>query len=307
MFLFDQYLHSVFSFDFCAAAKPNSKMVFVSKEMNEILQEQLKCYICNAKPQVGKYHWYKCLSAHHVCYHCKEKKEFKKCACWQLISHGYCKTIEALLKTEAMQFHCSNQGFGCQAFLHGYAMTQHETECIYRMVNCPRLSCGYKIPFRKVLQHMEENKDLILPVKKDLDYCKISLENYNSGNFTLLPVKFQYEKNVFVCIGKAKDGVFYHWLQMIGSSNEAKNFNYTLEYFGNDASKTNCKFTGQVFSIDERGEELIAKEKCFGMSYGFFKSHFFDWDCTFKYSLKIKDMKKEPKDDTLESGISDDE
>ena len=204
-------------------------MVFVSKEMNEILQEQLKCYICNAKPQVGKYHWYKCLSAHHVCYHCKEKKEFKKCACWQLISHGYCKTIEALLKTEAMQFHCSNQGFGCQAFLHGYAMTQHETECIYRMVNCPRLSCGYKIPFRKVLQHMEENKDLILPVKKDLDYCKISLENYNSGNFTLLPVTFQYEKNVFVCIGKARDGVFYSWLQMIGSSNEVKNFNYTLD------------------------------------------------------------------------------
>ena len=134
---------------------------------------------------------------------------------------------------------------------------------------------------------MEENKDLILPVKKDLDYCKISLENYNSGNFTLLPVKFQYEKNVFVCIGKAKDGVFYHWLQIIGSSNEAKNFNYTLEYFGNDASKTNCKFTGQVFSIDERGEELIAKEKCLGMSYGFFKSHFCDWDCTFKYSLNM--------------------
>ena len=154
---------------------------------------------------------------------------------------------------------------------------------------------------------MDENKDLVAPVKKDLDYCKISLDNFKSGNFTLMPVKFQYDKYVFVCIGKGKDGMFYHWLQMIGSVSEAKNYTYTLEYFGNGASKTNCKFTGKVFAIDEPGEEIIAKEKCFGISYGFFKRHFFDWDCTFKYSVKIKNLKQEFKDDNFESGISDDE
>ena len=263
-------------------------MAFVFREMNEILEEELRCHICSAFPKVGKFHWYKCLNSHNVCYHCKEKKEFKKCACFAMISDKHCKLISELLKAKSMRFYCENRNFGCREFLSGQAMICHEVECLYKQVKCPRFACDTRVAIHELLEHMKDNNEYVLPVKPDLDYCRISYSKYKNGGFSLLPVKFEFDGKIFFLIGCEKDGIFYHWLQIIGSVTEAKHYIYTLEYFGNDASKSNMTFTGQVLPVCKTGDWIIEKNLCFGINYGFFQSRFFSRDCTFKYSVKIR-------------------
>ena len=101
--------------------------------------------------------------------------------------------------------------------------------------------------------------------------------------------------------------MFYHWIHFLGSPTEAEKYAYTLEYKDVTNSVRNMTYTGKVVSVDESRKTIQENYNCFSVAYGFFKAHFIDTDRKFKYSLKIRNLKEEAKDENVESGISDDE
>ena len=93
---------------------------------------------------------------------------------------------------------------------------------------------------------------------------------------------------------------------MLGSQFEAKNYYYTLKFHGNDTEVRNV-YTGQVFSVDETSNSIIKGSKCLGINNNVIKTQFIGQNDGFSYSVSIRNMKEEVKDDNEESGISDNE
>ena len=85
------------------------------------------------------------------------------------------------------------------------------------------------------------------------------------------------------------------------SPNEAKHFSYTLKLFG---PKTNLTIDGKVAAIDEPFHILAYTGKCFAYPHEMFVAQFLDEEKKYEYSLKIRNLKEEVKDENYESGIS---
>ena len=285
------------------------------QDFGEIFNEQLKCYICESFPKAGKHYWYRCMQGHMVCHECKEarKPSFFKfgassnqtvclCSCRKPFMPEHCKLIESLLNAKKMEFKCENLTRGCQETLIEEDMISHQSECIYRLVKCPLVTCGLKMPFHELIEHMKKIGEIERSYNYDLQKTLLcqALFNYMFGT---TPSKIEMDGKVFFSVGESKGGTFYHWVYMIGSQFEAKNYSYTLEYFG--TSTSTCTYTGQVVPIDEPSQSIIKIGNCFGMNYKVFKLQFIDETFRFNYSVKIRKLKEEAKDENVESGVSD--
>ena len=290
-----------------------------SKDTNQVLNEELKCFICDCGPKAGKSEWYQCLSQHQICEDCKtgDAKDLNKCPCGRFISTEHSPMTKKLLELETTRFKCKNTNGGCQELLEKEAMISHEVECVYRLVNCPSPACETKVPFHQLIQHLNTYKHYVklAPYKItkepiDVNYPPIPEQMLNkNGQFSIKPRIFKIEgdTNYFFSTCHAKDGVFYQWIHLLGSPTEAKKYAYTFEYKDVTDPEKNMTYTGKVVSIDEYRKTIQTNYNCFTANYGFFKAHFIENDRTFKYSLKIRNLKEEAKDENVESGISDDE
>jgi len=97
--------------------------------------------------------------------------------------------------------------------------------------------------------------------------------------------------------GKAQ---IYQWVHFIGSPKEAKNYTYTLEYYGND--DTTSIFTGQVIPVDEDYESIVSNYnsfKCFKIDFAQFASQFIK-DKQIKYSIMIRNLKDKNANEEVE-------
>ena len=83
---------------------------------------------------------------------------------------------------------------------------------------------------------------------------------------------------------------------------EADQYAFALEYKGPKIAST---FVGEVVSIDEPWDSIVSNYKCFTTPFANFKAQFVNEANEYEYSLKIRNLKEEAKDDTIESGISD--
>merc|ERR1712062_168161 len=93
----------------------------------------------------------------------------------------------------------------------------------------------------------------------------------------------------------------HHWIQIYGSPSEAKNYSYTLEYYNDTKTpKVALSITDQVVSIDETFDKIIEKGKCLAISRKLFEKRFLT-----EFSIEIRNLKEEFKDENVESGVSD--
>ena len=269
------------------------------EDLNKTVSE-IFCLLCIGNPRPGKRQWYQCMNLHHICQECKEKKT---CFCGEPISKEYCKIIEQLLSVKGLKFKCINAKNGCQEdFVENDALKEHESECIYRQVPCLAYFslCGIKPPLHNVIQHYENrhNSNKEIPV---LDLSKIVTGKNNGYQKT----KCTFNNQTFVICQKydKKSGEgWYKWVYILGSPNEAKHYSYTLKLIGKE---TETSFQGKVVAIDEPFETLSMAGKCFAIPYPVFKVQFVDEKDEFEYSLEIRNLKEEAKDENYESGISD--
>ena len=105
---------------------------------------------------------------------------------------------------------------------------------------------------------------------------------------------------MFLLCGMSVSLIVYRWVYLHGSPIEAKHFSYTLKFYGKDATAT---FEGKVAAIDEPFDKLTGK--CFTMVHKNFIAQFVDGNRKSEYSLEIRNLKEEVKDENYESGISD--
>ena len=208
---------------------------------------------------------------------------------------------EKLLSIDGMKYNCINTKNGCKEVRDENALEDHEPECIYRLVPClynlftHGCDCE-KVTFQEVIQHYEkeENQKLISSGLK----VKISLGWYCYYH----PVKFNFNNQTFLLLAKTEDKVVYWWVSILGSPTEAKHFSYTLKMFG---PKTTNTFEGPVAAIDESFATLSKGGKCFATPRKIFIAQVLDENSKFEYSLEIRNLKEEVKDENYESGISD--
>jgi len=276
--------------------------LFAGKDKSQILNEELKCQKCKTGPRAGQSHeWYQSTNFEwytNTC-HGKEGIDYLCDGCRGPTFDGYLKD---LLTSEDMRFKCKNDGRGCQEYLGEEAMIFHESECIYRVVECPNLDCSAQVQFYKLLAIMGKKKEFLV-AKIGIQQCQLTDQEFLTGKFKMIPIRFEMDGKVFFSIGQVEGETFYHWVYMIGSQFEANIYSYTLEYFG--TSKSTCTYTGQVVPIDEPSHSIIKIGNCFGMSFKVFKHQFIDENFRFNYSVKIRNLKEEAKDENVESGVSD--
>ena len=276
----------------------------LGQDLNETIYEKLKCYICESRLQAGKHHWYRCTQAHLICQDCREVKEKKNCSCTKYIPLQHCEFIEALLNVDKMQFKCENLSRGCQENMEKDDMIFHQTECIYRLVKCPLHKCEVEVPFHELLEHMETTNCCTTIITKTTFGKKVK-EYHLIIAAKPLPERVEIENKNFFISFKVKDGLFYHWVQFLGSPHEANNFSYTLEYFEKESEKIAFSQTSNVFSIDETVESILENGKCLGAPVKYFRSKILAKRGRFDFNYEIRNLKEEVKDDNVESGVSD--
>ena len=278
--------------------------------MTEI-RNNLVCQVCEDPARPGKRQWYRCMNLHQICQECKEKD--KECSCGEPISYEYCKIFEQLLSVEGLEFNCINTKNGCKEAFVGNALGEHESECIYRLVRCPldtlaKGNCEMKVTFHKVIQHYEnqhlDETDEFLPCFDLSQICTTQMDKidrYEEDSYRD-PVKFTLNNQRFLMLEKTQDKVVYKWIYILGSSNEAKHFSYTLKLIG---KRSKMSFEGKVAAIDESFDALFVAGKCFAIPRKALMAHLVDEDNEYEYSLEMKNLKEEVKDENNESGISD--
>ena len=274
------------------------------QDFSQTLYEHLKCHICESRLRAGKHRWYRCTQAHMICQDCREVKGKTNCSCTEFIPLEFCKVIEALLNQDKMQFKCENLARGCQESSDEENMIFHQIECIYRTVNCPDPVCRSQEPFYELLDHMKTKKKCrakieLFGAKND---CSVTVRGYRA------PVQITVDKKVFFSFVWILDGVLHHWIQIYGSPSEAKNYSYTLEYYNDTKTpKVTNTFSDQVVSIDETADSITENGNCFSISRKVLENKFIQEQDTanFKFSVKIRNLKEEVKDENVESGVSD--
>ena len=78
-----------------------------------------------------------------------------------------------------------------------------------------------------------------------------------------------------------------------------------MEYKGQQPFTANFRHKSQMISIDETSDSIIANGKAFGICLKYFKANFINEDDKFFYDVTIRNLKKEVKDENVESGVSD--
>ena len=277
-----------------------------SKALTEI-RNDLICQICEGRATPGKSHWYRCKKLHLVCQDCKNSNG--KCSCGKSILQDYCKIIEKLMNV-GLKFNCTNDG--CQELLLESALKDHESECDHRLMQCPRILtnngkateiklCKNPVVFKDIFEHYKDHGFMSKgthPIKKSVTLTPPATIKYLSE-----AVEFEYDKKSFIYESLRNEENLYFWVYFFGPASEAKNYSFELKFFG---AKTSNVFNGQVVPIDEF-LTFVNDGKCFTMSGLVFVAQFVNEDRQFEYSLEVKNLKTEIKDENCESGISDDD
>ena len=189
---------------------------------------------------------------------------------------------------------CQNRIRGCEEVGDFLSIKKHELWCVFRLVKCPRISCGETLPFHSVLEHMESSKDISVKYSSSLgskmmNTVTMKEEYFKNGSFTFRPVYMTIDGEIFFSLIIEKSGLMYHWIQLLGSRWEASKFCYTLEYFGCGRFEGFSNYRGPVLAIDESPSEIEEHCKCFTIAFKTMKSQFIDEESRrFKYSVKIE-------------------
>ena len=282
-----------------AYAKSSQDLRELNEAVDEIV-EDLVCQMCFNFPKPGQLRWYKCSELHNICQSCVESSKLEICPCSAKISKKVDKMTESFLKLKTMMFKCQ---FCFERFTKG-ALNYHEAECKMRLVPCPYVSdrdggrfwrfCEEKVKVLEVLSHFGLNHGKIGTQKNGhiYDYSyKARRERSSIQGLSKEPEKIHAYGKIFLSSAQTKDGVFYEWVQILGSPKDADDFMFSLEYEGPHSTHA---FFGKVASINEPRESIISSGKCSSIGFETFKTQFMKGNtCEFSARVTVKKVEDE--------------
>ena len=119
-----------------------------------------------------------------------------------------------------------------------------------------------------------------------------------------LSKKFTAFNKTFFEVGIMRNNLIYKWIYILALPDEAKNY-YFHAYVKNANGENVLTYYGQVCSMVETHEKVIEDETCFIMGVKNVKKFVKEGTNQVDFSLKIRNLKDEAKDEEDESGIDD--
>ena len=145
-------------------------------------------------------------------------------------------------------------------------MLDHQPECIYQLVKCPKLHFDTKVPFHEILEHMKSEFDQghDLTLKNEINEIMVERvehifpKNKFGDPEWDLQFKIIFQEKTFIFTAWSEDQRLNCWLQMVGSEYEAARYYYTLKIYGIDPNASTT-FTARVIPMDETQDTILEK------------------------------------------------
>ena len=193
---------------------------------------------------------------------------------------------------------------GCREINFKDDLLEHQEECDFRDIKCPDILCLKSIPFASFSDHfLEKHKQWNEGFLK-MNYGQKTniLRPVPTESSTSPPTLISLSGLTFIEMWYNKDNTMYVWVYLLGDPYEAQRFQYHVHLkkeFGKETT-----FFGKVKSINENYEKILKDENTFVTSTEMIRRYLND-EGRLEYTLKIRNLKEEAKDDNCESGIDD--
>ena len=320
--------------NFCTCSFQGEIMAAESKAALELkkklfldLIEEFQCYLCKALPSTTNIKFYRCMNQHLVCESCCVSESCcvppsLSCPsprCPQKIAPQvrcsyYCYTQQVTKHKKADYKECSIvrkileqlQLLACIFYKNGCReinfrddLLEHQKECVFRDIKCPDIACLKTIPFTSFTDHMQSGHHRSIDIKME---CGIKKKFERSIPTTSTLKLISLNGLTFIEMWYNKDNTMYVWVYLLGDPYEAERFQYHIHLkkeFGKETT-----FFGKVKSINEGYVQIMNDENTCVTSTVMLKRYLNDKG-ELEYTLKIRNLKEEVKDDNCESGIDD--
>ena len=275
------------------------------------LISELQCHVCKdvPGPNGNKKNRYSCIKAAHTL--CEEHKT--KCACGSKVVEIPSPVIAKLLMN--LPWMCQNYKTGCRESKGNVEdLEDHQGICIYKEVFCPNVDCDEegKILFKDVIDHLEvclENpineKEMSNGEANNFLVIFNTNEKFKDGDYWSPTKMISTCGAVFFTSGYVKNETVYFWLNLLGSSDEAKKYACTSS-IKNKNGIEKFIYSGLVHTLDKGYEDIISSGSLLTIGVDAAKSSLNDKK-NLEVEITIRNLKEEAKDDDMESGVSDGE
>ena len=308
----------------------------VKKKLFLDLVKEIKCSVCQTLPNVGTKSFYRCPKLHFTCDQCFNQSKLccqadpcNACTMVQIGNPNYQqgygrynynpptlqrgKVPHALVKCAFTQSFldqwnlrvCINHKNGCNQVDSEENLREHQGECYYREIKCPHSSCQKKFGLTTIIDHMKHDH-FNAQTCVDLDGfgTKMKMSRPFAWPFIggdIPPKIISIQNLTFFEVWYKREKSMYMWVYFLGDPCEADRFQYHIHL--KKASGREVAYFGKVKSINEEFGTILDDENTFTISMEMIQRY--SNELNLEYTLKIRNMKEEVKDDKYESGIDD--
>jgi len=241
---------------------------------NNNLKAFLECPICTMVPR--KMQIFSCLNGHDICEHCFGSLGREVCPQGDC-SYGVpgsvkvrARKLEMMIENAEFELNCRFSKAGCLVEGLRKDLDEHEGDCSFRTVSCPRLDCDDKISLRMLDNHLSQQQHKLGPVLRRQDGWNVlklnirlrdlqRLKNGTVGSGLSMVKGFQFEDGggkVYVN-STLKDNMFFSWLTLVCSPSEAKGYLGTIKILHPTPKHYQYEMMCPVTSIDTPPSEVM--------------------------------------------------
>jgi len=220
------------------------------------LQAKVECPVCYDVPKQAPVPV--CPNGHVVCQGCKRDL----CPTCR-VRMGLGTSLLAVTVIENIPHSCEFQIYGCQASCSIISLPNHQASCPYRAVKCPNFNCAERVPLTLLAEHtlrrcIHNGTFYSTPLSNSYNYIIPANQTDqfdNRRNSTWRPDGITFDgKNFFLKITrKGKKAMWYFYVQMAGSEEEARQYTATIYVFRTSVGvdgRNSHRFIGDICPID---------------------------------------------------------
>ena len=181
-------------------------------------------------------------------------------------------------------------------------LKEHEQDCNYQEFHCADLSCREKTGMVSYFEHFQAKHLANIPAEDQKTGPKNTLtmncSKFGEGSSSLHFIVWSNLSFFNVC--RVMDGTIYFWMYILETKSEAKNFDVKYVFEGKGQR---VKLNSAVFSLAVNKEEIMSQNMLFTVPLTMAKA--IGDSGTWNYTVHLRNLKQEAKDEDVESGISD--